>query len=224
MIKLSKDFIDNFSSREQLVMLRLLLIADDNGYVRISYRELAKSCEISLQVCRTTLKNLVIKDAVKKYTNITTNTTTNTAANTAANTASTFVSICDYDNYRVGKKKSTQQLTQQLTQQSTQPLTQENVNNLQLKCKKREKAFEKSLIPFVVSRGGEYQPQMIREFFNYWTEKNKTGTKMRFELEKTWETSRRLMTWKKRKGSSLKTSSQTILNSSEMNYDKNEDW
>ena len=36
---------------------------------------------------------------------------------------------------------------------------------------------------------------MIREFFNYWTEKNKTQTKMRFEQQPTWETSKRLATW-----------------------------
>ncbi|WP_197018051.1 hypothetical protein [Prevotella sp. HUN102] len=114
---------------------------------------------------------------------------TNTALNTRANTASTFVIICNYDTYRVGKKKLTHNLTQQPTQRV--------IGVLQAKCKEREKAFENSLIPFVVSRGGIYQPQMIRAFFNYWTERNKSGTKMRFELEKTWETSKRLIIWAK---------------------------
>ena len=35
------------------------------------------------------------------------------------------------------------------------------------------------------------------EFLSYWTELNRSGTKMRFELQKTWETKRRLLTWQK---------------------------
>tara|TARA_R100000781_G_scaffold3464_1_gene4849 strand:+ start:4668 stop:5330 length:663 start_codon:yes stop_codon:yes gene_type:complete len=34
-------------------------------------------------------------------------------------------------------------------------------------------------------------------FLSYWTELNRSGTKMRFELQKTWETKRRLQTWLK---------------------------
>ena len=40
-----------------------------------------------------------------------------------------------------------------------------------------------------------YGKEMIRAFFNYWTEPNKTKTKMRFELERTWDLKRRLTTW-----------------------------
>lgn len=58
----------------------------------------------------------------------------------------------------------------------------------------RKEAFYQSLIPFV----GLYPKEMIRAFFDYWSEQNKSGTKMRFELEKTWELSRRLRTWEKK--------------------------
>jgi len=36
---------------------------------------------------------------------------------------------------------------------------------------------------------------IIDEFISYWTEPNKSKTKMRFELERTWDTKRRLQTW-----------------------------
>ena len=39
---------------------------------------------------------------------------------------------------------------------------------------------------------------MLDKFVNYWTEKNKSGTKMRYELEKTFEISKRLATWSAR--------------------------
>ncbi len=62
------------------------------------------------------------------------------------------------------------------------------------KLKKRTKEFYQTLIPFTNTYGKE----MVREFYNYWSEPNRTKTKMRFELEKTWDTTRRLITWSNR--------------------------
>lgn len=42
----------------------------------------------------------------------------------------------------------------------------------------------------------KYSVEMVDRFLNYWTEKNKAG-KMRYELEKVFEISKRLATWKK---------------------------
>ena len=38
----------------------------------------------------------------------------------------------------------------------------------------------------------------LQNFFDYWSEPNPSQTKMRFELERTWDLSRRLSTWAKR--------------------------
>lgn len=59
---------------------------------------------------------------------------------------------------------------------------------------KRKDSFYNSLIPFTERYGKE----MIRAFFNYWTEQNKSGTKMKFELQKTWDLALRLGTWNNR--------------------------
>lgn len=40
-----------------------------------------------------------------------------------------------------------------------------------------------------------YQKEMCVEFYDYWTEMNEGGKKMRFEMEKIFEISRRLSTW-----------------------------
>lgn len=61
---------------------------------------------------------------------------------------------------------------------------------------KREQKFRESLVPYVGKYGGE----MIQEFGDYWTEKNKSGTKMRFELQTTWDLSRRLARWDRNNG------------------------
>ena len=56
---------------------------------------------------------------------------------------------------------------------------------------KRKDKFYNDLKPFLV----KYPKEMLRAFFDYWTEKNKSGTYMRFELERVFEISRRLATW-----------------------------
>lgn len=58
---------------------------------------------------------------------------------------------------------------------------------------KRKDEFGKTLVPYMEKYGKE----MIRAFFNYWSEVNKPGTKMRFEMQKTWEVNLRLATWAK---------------------------
>ena len=58
----------------------------------------------------------------------------------------------------------------------------------------RKEDFYNSLIPFVT----QYGKEMIRAFFDYWSEPNKSNSKMRFELERTWDPARRLSTWASR--------------------------
>jgi len=53
--------------------------------------------------------------------------------------------------------------------------------------------FANLLVPYIPKYGKE----TIREFYEYWTEKNINGRKMRFEKEKTFGISRRLSTWNK---------------------------
>lgn len=56
----------------------------------------------------------------------------------------------------------------------------------------REESFRLSLTEFVE----EFSKETVRAFFNYWSEKNPKGLKMRFEMEKTFEIKKRLTTWK----------------------------
>lgn len=56
---------------------------------------------------------------------------------------------------------------------------------------KRKEDFYHSLFPYV----GKYGKEMLRSFFDYWSEMNASQTKMRFEKQPTWELSKRLATW-----------------------------
>jgi len=62
----------------------------------------------------------------------------------------------------------------------------------------RKEAFRKEVYEI-----GEllYSKRMLDEFFNSWSEKNRAkgkAQKMRFELQKTWETSKRMSYWARR--------------------------
>lgn len=67
-------------------------------------------------------------------------------------------------------------------------------DELKSELQKRATAFGKSLIPFTQTYGKD----MVRAFFDYWTEPNKSFTKLRFELNQTWDLPRRLRTWASR--------------------------
>jgi len=58
---------------------------------------------------------------------------------------------------------------------------------------KRRERFKAKLKPFVEVYGRE----MMNAFYAYWSELNKSGTKMRWELEKIWQLNLRLSRWEK---------------------------
>ena len=117
----------------------------------------------------------------------------------------------------------TEDMTQQTTQQATQPRhTGDTKNNKEEKREEeykekssnedskkaplaplaaakaatltRRKTFYDSLVPYVE----RYGPGMVRAFYDYWSELNRSETKMRYETEKTWELPLRLATWANR--------------------------
>ena len=92
-------------------------------------------------------------------------------------------------------KQSTSNAHNTTQHDTTQHNTKRN-NNIEGKpsnsIKKREEEFASELASYV----DEYGKEFIRGFFDYWTEANKSKTKMRFESEKTWDTSRRLKRWR----------------------------
>jgi hypothetical protein len=57
---------------------------------------------------------------------------------------------------------------------------------------KRQADFKEEVESFVEN----YPIEMLTAFYVYWSEPNQTKSKMKKELEKTWDTARRLVTWK----------------------------
>ena len=153
-----------------------------------------------------------------------------TAGDTSNDTMSDTNIIKEINNLRI---QVTQLMTQVSTQQVTHPakelekrhtgdtkqikeknIIKETTTNVVAKkdaakaaTLSRKESFYQSLVPYV----GQFPKEMIRAFFDYWSELNKSETKMRYELEKTWELPRRLATWASREKVPSKTDVGIVL-------------
>ena len=68
----------------------------------------------------------------------------------------------------------------------------ENVNDIKEKnIVKIQEKFYQSLTPFL----DKFNKVEIRKFYDYWSEPNKSKTKIKWQLEKTWDTNKRLARW-----------------------------
>lgn len=148
------------------LFLHLLLIADEKGNVSITLKVLTEQLGIPTQTVRTCIKNLAENGLINKETN------------KSVNKTSTLITICEYDSYINPQKR-------------TNKTTNKSLTNPQANLDKRRNTFTEQLRPYVQIYGRD----MVNEFWKYWTEPNKSKTRMRFELEKTWDLNLRLQRW-----------------------------
>ena len=149
----------------------------DRGQLITGRNKLSEQTGISHQTIRTCIDRL-------KSTNELTIKVTNRYS---------LLTICNYEEYQLHELDTNQPTNQQST--NNQPATnQQLTTNKKEKNVKNEKEFKEE----VNSYSNEYDDLMLKDFFGYWSEWNKSKTKMRWQLEKTWEIGRRLGTWFRR--------------------------
>ncbi|MDX9789299.1 MAG: hypothetical protein GX158_12080 [Bacteroidales bacterium] len=118
--------------------------------------------------------------------------------NTEGLRKTTRLTVCNYDKYQNMQHADNTDSTR--TQHGLNTDSTPNKNDKKDKNEKNEKSLELRETKFIseVYQNEIYPKEMLQKFISYWTEKNKSKTKMRFELEKTFEISRRLTTWASR--------------------------
>jgi hypothetical protein len=111
-----------------------------------------------------------------------------------SNSQYSIISICNWQTYQYlnGKRVTTkeQPSNNQVTAEE-QPSNTNNKDNNGNNVELRSASF----VSEVYTYQNQYSPELLKAFSNYWTEKNKSGTKMRFEIQPTFEISKRLATW-----------------------------
>jgi hypothetical protein len=94
--------------------------------------------------------------------------------NITSTTRGTLIEVVNYNTYQVDDTPA-------------KPIKKEAGKSVE----EREIKFRDSLVPYV----SQYGKQMIRQFFDYWSEMSPRGKKMRFEKEKVFDIKKRLVTW-----------------------------
>nr|DAH17622.1 MAG TPA: replisome organizer [Caudoviricetes sp.] len=180
------------------------------GQLVTSVATISEETKLSTQQVRSSLNRL-------KSTNEITSKTTNRF---------TLVTVCKYESYQLYEEVEQQTKQQALQQTNNKQITnkqQQLKNNKNIRNNKKEsiltnvridekatdapvvastttddmelrkEKFYQSLVPYVA----KYGKDMVRAFYDYWTEKTYGGRKMRFEKQQAFEISKRLATWQK---------------------------
>ncbi len=159
-----------------------LLLESNDGVLQKSYAEIENDTGLSVQ----TIRNCLAK--FKQAEICLTDTNKVTRRGTTRNVLQ--ITVCDIERY-ITSKKPKKQARNKDDDKGEQPKTAITVAEKQVNMEQRKKDFGLTLQPYVE----QYGRQMLSDFFRYWTEPNKSGTKMKFELERTWSIAGRLATW-----------------------------
>lgn len=111
----------------------------------------------------------------------------------------TIITVCKYESYQDFRTATEQQLNNKRTSTEQQLNTSEEGKEVKESKKvkedivSRKQKFASTIEPYLQ----KYGRNLLNDFYKYWTEPNKSNTKFRQELEKTWDLERRLETWSK---------------------------
>ena len=133
-----------------------------------------------------------------------------------------IITICNYDSYFAidvdkSKDEPKEEVDKPTEDASKEDKPKKTKEEIAAATEKRKEKFYKELVPYVVTYGKD----MIRKFYDYWSETNKSKTRMRCETEKTWDLNLRLQNWARRNKDFVTKQSGTALHNSE-NKDYNE--
>ena len=108
----------------------------------------------------------------------------------------TRLTVCNYDNYQdEGNASETQTKRKRNANETQVTPTKEGKESKEPKKVKniddRKLEFAQTLKPFL----DQYGKDMINKFYSYWTEPNKSNTRFKQEMLKTWSLHGRLTTW-----------------------------
>jgi len=105
-----------------------------------------------------------------------------------SNSKGTEIQIVNYDKYQLVTNEETNERPTKDQQVTTNKNVKKEKNN---NIDERKLKFADTIKPFV----DVYGKDICTNFYNYWTEPNPSNTRLRFEMEKTWDIKRRLNRW-----------------------------
>ena len=110
-----------------------------------------------------------------------------------SNAISTMITINNYKELQQLQTANKSQVNRNQTASKSQVKTNNNDNNINNVNK--EQSFIDLVKKIITDKNKEVPDNVVDEFCTYWTEKNIAGKKMRWEMQKTFDISRRLDRW-----------------------------
>lgn len=152
-----------------------------SGSMVTSWEHLSKDCGLSLRQTRTSMSKLESSGEVtRKVTN-----------------KFQLITLLKWEELQSNDNQVTAELTDgRQTNDKLSTTTKEHKEIKEVKennIDSRKQKFATTLKEF----SNIYSRDMLKEFYAYWTEPNKSNTKFRQELEKTWDIKTRLNNWSK---------------------------
>ena len=130
--------------------------------------------------------------------------------NYKSNTQLTLITISNYKDLQGKQTANKSQPTHKQPTTNLQPNT--NKKNKEEIKKNKENNFINQVLAEGLKTTPMIAPDVIDAFCNYWTERNMSGNKMKFEMSKTFDIKRRLATWiKNNKEWSFKNKEEKII-------------
>ena len=170
-------FLIRANHKGKKILIGAEIIDIERGQFITSINNICKETNLTAQNVRTLLKllendSMINKQSTNKLTKIT---------------------ICNYDSYQDTQQTDNKLITNEQQTDNKRVTTDNNDNNENNDINNRIENFKKQVFEF----SDKYSREMLIDFIAYWTEKNKSGKKLRFEGEKYFDMSRRLATWYK---------------------------
>ena len=186
------DILLAVNHEDKKVNIRMRLIECKRGQTVMSLRNWADRWKVS----KDTTRNFF--ELLKKDKMIITENLINT----------TRLTVCNYDIYQGDLRPSQTRTAREPNASQTQTDPNNNDNNdnkvlesnpkiendVEKKINKKESEFKESIKPFIQ----KYGKDICNNFYLYWSEPDKSKTKLRYEMEMTWDVSRRLAYWANR--------------------------
>lgn len=107
----------------------------------------------------------------------------------------TYISICNYRSYQDAQHGNKLNVTEKQIANKLITNTNNNDINNDNNVNKRKQKFINETLSVVKNKNIDIEVTNLENFTDYWTELNRSKTKMKFELQQTFEISRRLKTW-----------------------------
>ncbi len=168
-----------------------LLLSQENNVTHIEENVTAIEEDVTVVAENVTAKVENVTAIEEDVTPITIVDTTDSEAVTPVEENVTLAIATDDDEPKKKNKKENTPTTPKEKNKIKNPHSRTRARKSTQTLDERRQTFIESLTPFIPTYGME----MVNAFIDYWTEPNRSCSRMRFELQRTWSLPLRLATW-----------------------------